>query len=200
MIARAFTLVELLVVVAIIAILAAIALPNLQEAQIRSKVSRARSDIRSCVVALETYAVDQNCYPSPTGFDGSAPFFTDTEFTSHQFHGFVPHRLTSPVAYLATAPVDVFEIAHEMDHPKKAPFHYSEQYYNAVGLGVSLYLRGTALQIGVEANPAYMVLSHGPDAKQQDCGCHEADPALYDTTNGTVSIGDSYYFGPGIGF
>lgn len=48
----AFTLIELLIVVAIIAILALIAVPNFLEAQIRSKVSRAKSDLRSIATAL----------------------------------------------------------------------------------------------------------------------------------------------------
>jgi prepilin-type N-terminal cleavage/methylation domain-containing protein len=47
----AFTLIELLIVVAIIAILAAIAVPNFLEAQVRSKVSRAKADIRSLATA-----------------------------------------------------------------------------------------------------------------------------------------------------
>ena len=60
---KAFTLIELLIVVAIIAILAAIAVPNFLEAQTRSKVSRMKSDMRSLATGLESYCVDNNKYP-----------------------------------------------------------------------------------------------------------------------------------------
>ncbi len=64
---KGFTLIELLIVVAIIAILAAIAVPNFLEAQIRSKVSRVKSDQRSVATALEAYYVDNNLYPAWAG-------------------------------------------------------------------------------------------------------------------------------------
>jgi prepilin-type N-terminal cleavage/methylation domain-containing protein len=60
---KGFTLIELLIVVAIIAILAAIAIPNFLEAQTRSKISRAKSDLRSFATAVESYAVDNNRPP-----------------------------------------------------------------------------------------------------------------------------------------
>lgn len=73
MMKKGFTLIELLIVVAIIAILAAIAVPNFLEAQVRSKVSRAKSDMRSYATGIESYYVDNNSYPvrGRTGAPGS---------------------------------------------------------------------------------------------------------------------------------
>ena len=96
-----FTLIELLIVVAIIAILAAIAVPNFLEAQVRSKVSRTKSDMRSLATALESYNVDGNHYP-PDYTDGVNTFLERLKW------------VTSPVAYISNLPEDFFaeNIAH----------------------------------------------------------------------------------------
>ena len=86
--ALGFTLIELLIVVAIIAILAAIAVPNFLEAQIRSKVSRAKSDMRALTNAMEAYYVDHNTYFIRSQTDQA--------------------NLTSPIAYIAGIPSDPF--------------------------------------------------------------------------------------------
>lgn len=63
---KAFTLIELLIVVCIIAILAVIAVPNFLEAQTRAKVSRVMADMRTEALALEAYSVDYNVAPLDT--------------------------------------------------------------------------------------------------------------------------------------
>ncbi|HEX4825415.1 MAG TPA: prepilin-type N-terminal cleavage/methylation domain-containing protein [Candidatus Polarisedimenticolaceae bacterium] len=59
-----FTLIELLIVVAIIGMLAAIAIPNLLNAIDQSKQKRTMAELRSVGTAVESYAVDQNFYPT----------------------------------------------------------------------------------------------------------------------------------------
>jgi|CXWL01.1.fsa_nt_gi prepilin-type N-terminal cleavage/methylation domain-containing protein len=60
-----FTLVEILIVVTIIALLAAIAIPNLLRAKMSSNDALAKATIRSMSTAAESYAVaNQGNYPS----------------------------------------------------------------------------------------------------------------------------------------
>lgn len=99
---RAFTLIELLIVVAIIAILAAIAVPNFLEAQTRSKVSRTKADFRSLATAIEAYAVDNN---------GKYNFAMAPNSNNSTFQSWLKwrsKRLTTPVAYITSLPVDPF--------------------------------------------------------------------------------------------
>jgi prepilin-type N-terminal cleavage/methylation domain-containing protein len=118
----AFTLIELLIVVAIIAILAAIAVPNFLEAQTRSKVSRVKSDLRSVATGIESYRVDHNEYPEGTDnvnnmspelvalFGPLAPgyYAMRTRGSGGLVAGLHFHTLTTPVAYIATMPDDTF--------------------------------------------------------------------------------------------
>ncbi len=62
-----FTLVELLVVVAVIGIISAIALPNLLNAVDKSKQKQTMSNARTIGVAVEAYATDTAKYPMNTG-------------------------------------------------------------------------------------------------------------------------------------
>jgi prepilin-type N-terminal cleavage/methylation domain-containing protein len=60
---KGFTLIELMVVIAIIIILAAIAIPNYLSMTARAKRSRVASDFAAIATALETYRTDWNGYP-----------------------------------------------------------------------------------------------------------------------------------------
>ncbi len=119
---RAFTLIELLIVVAIIGILAAIAVPNFLEAQIRSKVSRVRSDLATLATAIESYRVDHNAYPEGTDNPANYPqeiatflgslapgYYTfRTRGAAGQKVGIDFHGITTPIAYISSVPSDPF--------------------------------------------------------------------------------------------
>ncbi|WP_207799363.1 prepilin-type N-terminal cleavage/methylation domain-containing protein [Candidatus Cryosericum septentrionale] len=60
---RGFTLIELMVVIAIIIILAAIAIPNYLTMTARAKKSRIASDMATLATVLETYKTDWGQYP-----------------------------------------------------------------------------------------------------------------------------------------
>jgi len=140
---RGFTLIELLIVVAIIAILAAIAVPNFLEAQVRSKVSRSKTDMRTMATAIEAYFVDNNTYvgsatdvtgtgltvtsmlqPPAVGLGGAAGRLTHTTYrpTAADGMGLV---LTTPIAYISSYPSDPFA------NTRGAAFGY----FNAADIG-----------------------------------------------------------------
>ncbi|MFA4828047.1 MAG: prepilin-type N-terminal cleavage/methylation domain-containing protein [Thermodesulfovibrionales bacterium] len=61
---KGFTLVELLVVVAIIGILAAIAIPQFSAYRMKAYNAAAQSDVRNWRSAMEAYFYDNQQYPS----------------------------------------------------------------------------------------------------------------------------------------
>jgi prepilin-type N-terminal cleavage/methylation domain-containing protein len=194
----AFTLVELLIVIGIIAILALIALPNFLEAQVRAKVARAKSDMRSLATAVEAYAVDNNRYAPPVAYLGPGPNYGIEDPSQDEYRAFIPPRVTTPVAYISSLVPDAFWIKNPDEHPARATYHYSEQENNAkMEDNRESFIADRMEELGVSGEKAcrYFLASHGPDSV--DPG--DKGARLYDATNGSVSVGDLYYFGPGIG-
>ena len=115
------TLIELLIVVAIIAILAAIAVPNFLEAQTRSKVSRVLADMRSMKTAMEAYFVDNNTYPG--FFEAPSPGFNSDSGGYGPSAGMV---LSSPISYMTnTQIIDPFMPPQSSSSSKKYIVIYS---------------------------------------------------------------------------
>ncbi len=65
---RGFTLIEVLVVSAIIGILVALAISNLRNAVNRARQKRSMADMRALALGIEAYSTDHNRYPSASGF------------------------------------------------------------------------------------------------------------------------------------
>lgn len=210
---RAFTLIELLIVVAIIAILAAIAVPNFLEAQTRAKVSRTRADMRSMATAMETYHIDTNTYPFQN------PQYRALRINNNQ--PLVLENLTTPISYLNSVAsfTDPFKSdsiyigATLPSPPKPGPSPDQEANYKAFQLYKYYARNSTRAAIGGRANEEkpswYIVGSAGPDGAIENLNdpltAHENDDATaraffsdttaYNATNGTVSRGSLYRVG-----
>lgn len=173
-----FTLIELLIVVAIIGILAAIAVPNFLNAQIRAKVARVKSDIRSLAQAHEMYNLDNNTYPPESEDD----IFAGRRARSEAGLLFLTH----PVSYISSLPHDPFQDSAAIR------FDGNEAAYE------------TGVAIRSKKNVAYNIFSRGPD--MQENGLYSAQPFYgiqrnngygntYHPTNGLISNGDIYWYG-----
>ena len=204
---KGFTLIELLIVVLIIAILAAIAVPNFLEFQTRAKVSRVKSDQRSLATAVEAYYVDNNEYPAMARqANGANARFTGTGcyndmVTFRIRNTTLLHTLTTPVSYITSLFTDPFAAT------KGAVFGYRQFSFTWILISygpdrdenttggdhrndnpVTNIVNGrdnnfeTTFEIGIaQPSAAYLVT-----ANSQGSG----EALIYDPTNGTTSEGD----------
>lgn len=207
---RGFTLIELLIVVSIISILSAIAIPNFLEAQTRAKVARVKADMRSFATAIESYFADHVRYPprvrfpSPEGTSGTfiGVGIVDSVNCNPGCRSRDLSVFTTPIAYITTIPVDVFE-------NRIAPPNNLIDYYEPVlveslrpGVGASgfTYRRGKA----ITGKFGWALLSVGPDGlfgAISNLGNYPPPYTTenywrneYDPTNGTISPGNIYRF------
>jgi len=209
---RAFTLIELLIVVAIIAILAAIAVPNFLEAQTRATVTRVKSDIRAFGVALEAYKLDNNQIPIVQRLGPGVDFyagFLDLINDPNKRNRYPGHLLTSPIAYIEQSPVDPYNSRLFQDSSFsqwKLPVQVSYVIsWSPMGLGKypnrdSWIHReratGESMRDFFTCDRFHAMLeSAGPDLiwwnyeRLGNLPQTDPNPFFYDPTNGTISFG-----------
>ncbi len=179
---KAFTLIELLIVVAIIGILAAIAVPNFLNAQIRAKIARVESDHKSLATALGAYQIDNNSFPGDHDLDnymnGERGLF----------------RLTSPVSYMASLPADPF-----VEKKLKGTLHLGDANAYATAGRPDYEMGSGADNPGQYRKQCYSLMSYGPDY-DDDNSSHDpfpfgTDHDRYAPTNGIRSDGNIFRFG-----
>ncbi|MBI1783913.1 prepilin-type N-terminal cleavage/methylation domain-containing protein [Candidatus Sumerlaeota bacterium] len=187
----AFTFVELMIVLIIIATLAAIAVPNFLESKVRASVSRSKADLATLKMAIETYRLENHAYPRNRVTGVPDPYDLIV--------------LTTPVAYLGSLPPDAMttQEVRGAHHPRTMglrPYNY----FNAIqadpvaGLKVKsdegfgdyghivgfIWGIGPALGIPGVVDPKFQPTKISPNG--------EADLIRYDPTNGSTSRGDIY--------
>ncbi|MEI7633572.1 MAG: prepilin-type N-terminal cleavage/methylation domain-containing protein [bacterium] len=198
---KAFTLIELLIVVAIIAILAAIAVPNFLEAQTRSKVSRVRSDLRTVTLGLESYQADNSKYPSVSWLPGySLP-------CSNSRVGSKDYGMTTPIAYISSMPIDPFG-NEKMSNDAYMAFNTTPNYWywtqdyvdQQTWGGTGAWNRSGP---GSVTPCKWAMMSKGPDKVWSHTGAPQGTEEVdkpqkwaYDPTNGTISWGNITRVGP----
>jgi type II secretion system protein G len=175
---QAFTLIELLIVVAIIGILAAIAVPNFLNAQVRAKIANAVSDMRALDTALEMYRMDNGHYPYWRDSGG-----TNVNPVNRRF---IP--LTTPMAYISSVPQDPFIYGapgarlDDSQHVAYVTYDYIE--------ARSQQLHGN-LPLGAAFRCAeWRINGYGPDST------NNTGTVTYDVSNGLRSVGDLIRLGP----
>jgi len=101
---KAFTLVEIMIVVSIIALLATIAIPNLIRARVQANEAAAQGNLKLISNALENYAAINSVYPTTiTALTGVTPPYLSTDYFTGVYGGYTFIQTFADYSYLITA-------------------------------------------------------------------------------------------------
>ncbi len=179
---KAFTLIELLIVVAIIGILAAIAVPNFLNAQVRAKASRSLADLRAIRTALEMYTIDYN-----------RAILDPNEWAKAGVYqrGFrVWGSLTTPKAYISPgAFFDPF-IPKDSETTNAAWEAVMDGVYHYRNIKYMRDVNNQGAASNADPTARYVARSPGPDRWYIHSPQRLSSWMAYDSSNGLVSVGD----------
>jgi type II secretory pathway pseudopilin PulG len=174
---KGHSLLETLVVVAVLIILIMIAIPGFDQARLRSKIAASRMDMRSLAVALDCYRSDYGQLPPAQK--------SDTSYLNARF-------LTSPIAFVASVPNDTFfthtpsSISSEVGMAQVRPMKPTLPFYG-------YWTNASPYAVSREADLLYILIGRGPDGI--------LGPGIqsvpYDPSNGLNSEGDLILKEPG---
>ncbi len=204
---RGFTLVELVLVLAVIAILAALAMVNYQRAVTRARVSATLSNIRTMMTAMESYRIDHGVYPTPivSLWDDPLGVVSSSAMSA----------LTTPIAYASQAafsdPFGSTKIEGALD--QRDMFGLPVQTFNAQKSMLVFSYPNVSMIVNRPRmdRDGYAIVSVGPDSKDSFIvyypfprllptsasayGVNSIQDTVYDPSNGTISPGDLAGFG-----
>ncbi len=173
---HAFTLIELLIIVAIIGILAVIAVPNFQNALIKAKVSKAYGDMQAISRALNMYRMDYNNFPLASNLK-------DTVMLLHNFR---LRPLTTPSAYISRLPDDIFRLGTTYSYIDRYSWQKTDKYEASFPGG---------LEIRFFNSSPWVLSSVGPAVSRPDMSNGYGWEDAYDASNGLVSLGSIFLTG-----
>jgi len=179
----AFTLIELMTVMTIISILAAIAVPNFLNAGIRAKATRSLADQQVIVWALEMYSIDRDVYPP------------NRESGKSSVNDLNP--LTAPVPYILSLPNDPFLFPKDQDPGEFIDSKRGgNRGYFYINLIQAMGKRFSLSPYNRSGSANYVVYGLGPKYITEGQPQQPETFITYDTSNGTLSNGFITTFGP----
>ena len=101
---KGFTLVEIMIVVAILALLAAVLIPNLMRGRLTANDTSAKATLKSISTALESYMAVNGDYPTTTtALLGDTPPYLNQDYFAGQHNGFQFSAALSTGSYTISA-------------------------------------------------------------------------------------------------
>ncbi len=181
---QGFSLRELFVVLVVVSILAAIAIPAYINAQVRTKLVAMKQENRNVHDAISRYQLDNGDYPigtyeSPGAMSQSS--YPTSVGPEQRNSGYRLIVLTTPYPYLNRLPDDPFQVENSV---------YDRKYmYYRPKLGRHAWMSSRATRLW---ETEFETVGAGPD------GVLDTDPdgPDYDPSNGLFSSGDVHYYGP----